>query len=146
MGDKLTVNSWILEHGGSLQGYRSYSAWVKQDSPASSNPVASVLENTLGAPIIWTRLGTGNYYATIQDGVTFPTAKTVCPPFGNYGDFSTPWLPIHAGPDGLVGYYTLYQISSTQLLMTLVNAAGVSTDLNDLMGVTSLFVEIRVYP
>ena len=39
-------------------------------------PVATVLENTLGADVVWTYQGTGNY--TAQAAFAFPAQKTFC--------------------------------------------------------------------
>jgi len=53
--------------------YKKYVALISQTG--TSAPTATVLENTLGGTVIWTRTGTGAYLATLT-GV-FTTNKTV---------------------------------------------------------------------
>lgn len=54
-------------------GYKSYVATVIQE--AGNDPVATVLENTLGGTVVWTRDTVGQYFATLNGA--FPnTIKT----------------------------------------------------------------------
>jgi hypothetical protein len=66
-----------LAGGGS--SYLVYTALLSQDG--TDAPVATVLQNTLGGTVVWTRTGVGDYTGTLA-GV-FTSGKTICNPFGN---------------------------------------------------------------
>lgn len=57
--------------------YKSYIALLNQISNA--NPVATVIENTLGGTVVWSRTGTGVYNATLNGA--FLLGKTTVMPF-----------------------------------------------------------------
>jgi hypothetical protein len=54
-------------------GYTVYTALITQAGAAA--PVATVLQNTTGGTIVWTRNSTGRYVATIS-GTTYTNDKT----------------------------------------------------------------------
>jgi hypothetical protein len=54
-------------------GYTVYTALITQTG--TDAPVATVLQNTTGGTIVWTRNSTGRYLATIS-GATYTTDKT----------------------------------------------------------------------
>jgi len=54
-------------------GYTVYTALITQAGAAA--PIATVLQNTTGGTIVWTRNSTGRYVATIS-GTTYTTDKT----------------------------------------------------------------------
>jgi len=56
-------------------GYTVYTALLTQAGAAA--PVATVLQNTTGGTIVWTRASTGRYVATIASA-TYTTNKTSC--------------------------------------------------------------------
>jgi len=83
-GDLATVNFTLTQVKALLRDYTSYAAILFQ---ATTNaPVATVLENSLGGTIAWTRNSPGNYTATITGG-TFATNKTLV--FINQGGSSS---------------------------------------------------------
>lgn len=53
--------------------YKIYNAILTQDG--SSNPSATVLQNTLGGTVVWTRYAEGIYFGTLTGA--FPTNKTL---------------------------------------------------------------------
>jgi hypothetical protein len=59
--------------GGSSSGSLVYKALLTQSS--TNAPVATVLENTLGGTVVWTRTDVGEYEATLVGA--FPIAKTI---------------------------------------------------------------------
>ena len=62
-----------LINAGFTGGYTVYTALVTQAGAAA--PVATVLQNTTGGTIVWTRNSTGRYVATIS-GTTYTNDKT----------------------------------------------------------------------
>lgn len=46
-----------------IRGYKVYTALLTQSG--TDAPVATVLENTLGGEVVWSRLDIGRYYATL---------------------------------------------------------------------------------
>jgi len=84
--------------GGGGSTAKVYRALLTQAGGAA--PVATVLENTLGATPVWSRSGQGDYLLTLANG--FPTAKTLYfatinwnPPVGSFSllKFSPAALP-----------------------------------------------------
>ena len=62
-----------------VRPYKVYTALLTQIS--ISNPVATVVENTLGGTVVWSRTSTGIYTATLN-GAFLPSKTTVMPFFG----------------------------------------------------------------
>ena len=70
-----TVSSVAAFANSYSLGYTVYTALLTQAGAAA--PVATVLQNTTGGTIVWTRASTGRYVATIG-GATYTTNKTSC--------------------------------------------------------------------
>ena len=74
--NSLDLNNHITEVNESLgiiPTYKEYIATVTQSTSAA--PVPTVLHNTLGGTLVWSRSGTGTYLATLTGA--FPTASKV---------------------------------------------------------------------
>lgn len=112
--------------GGGSASYLVYTALLTQTG--TDAPVATVLENTLGGTVVWTRDAAGIYTATLSSA--FTEKKTiVC-------------------PDYTIGYY-LSNLSATikgsrvsSNVVSLAYSGGV--DFSD-DGINDVLVEIRVY-
>jgi hypothetical protein len=63
--------------------YKVYTALLTQTG--TNAPVATVLENTLGTTITWTRQSPGNYNATLAEGVWNNTKTVTFSTLGNNG-------------------------------------------------------------
>jgi hypothetical protein len=63
--------------------YKVYTALLTQTG--TNPPVATVLENTLGTTITWTRQGPGIYDATLTQGVWDNTKTVAFSTLGNFG-------------------------------------------------------------
>jgi hypothetical protein len=63
--------------------YKVYTALLTQTG--TNAPVATVLENTLGTTITWTRQGPGIYDATLTQGVWDNTKTVAFSTLGNFG-------------------------------------------------------------
>lgn len=111
-------------------GYLVYTALLSQES--TDAPVATVLENTLGGTVVWSRAGVGDYWATSAG--LFTEGKTAC--------FVTT---------------TLYNSNSVCIGMTRQDnnacslysqslATGAALDINTSDNPDVVSVEIRVYP
>jgi hypothetical protein len=113
-----------------LKGYKSYVALLSQSGTAA--PVATVLENTLGGTVVWTRGGVGDYVGTLVGA--FPVSKTCCIVSPSYEDptAGVVTLSLKRGSDD----YVRLQIA--------LNSEPL--ELSDLGPQTLLSVEIRVYP
>lgn len=116
--------------GGSSVGYKKYVALLSQTG--QDDPVATVLENTLGGVPVWTRYSMGQYLCTLPDA--FPKLKTFCSVTRGYdwGNLGNIYFGHAVGDDFLYMYFLDYSGSS-----------------NDIMNGPSgndLYVEIRVYP
>lgn len=104
--------------------YKVYTALLTQIGAEA--PVPTVLENTLGGIINWTRDSAGNYIGTLNNA--FPFGKTVC--------FYT-----HDGLDGSTGFGGLKRNNSNTVWMNFNNIAGEYVDTQG----QSDSIEIRVY-
>lgn len=65
------IIDYLEDNPGGSSSYLVYTALLSQS--ASNAPVATVLQNTLGGAIVWTRDSTGNYTGTLSGA--FPTNK-----------------------------------------------------------------------
>jgi hypothetical protein len=107
-----------------IRGYKIYSALLTQSG--TDNPVAVVLENTIGGDIVWTRDNQGIYLGTTS--ALFDIDKTVfiCGQSGYSSD----------------GFTTCFYNSTS---VVTVNTFDSTFSLNDqILGKT--LIEIRVYP
>lgn len=67
-----TVDQIATYAGGNQRKYKVYTAVMNSDE--DGNPVATVLENTLGGTIVWTREAAGTYLGTLVGA--FPSDLT----------------------------------------------------------------------
>ena len=82
-------------------GYLEYVALLSQNGTAA--PVATVLKNTLGGTVVWTRNVAGEYFGTLVGA--FTSGKTTLfagsESFGSGGNGALP-LMAHAPPNAIV--------------------------------------------
>ena len=71
---QLATTAFVLAN---VRPYKVYTALLSQIGNAA--PTATVLENTLGGTVVWSRTGTGVYTATLNGA--FPLGKTTVMPF-----------------------------------------------------------------
>jgi hypothetical protein len=112
-----------LDYWNGPSTYKVYVALLTQTGALA--PVATVLENTLGATPVWTRSSAGNYVGTLSGA--FAEGKTVC--------FYT-----HDGLNGATGFGGLVRNSNNTVCLTFSDEDGTYVDTE---GVDS--IEIRVY-
>lgn len=79
--DPLKVYGTISDQRGNIKPCKVYSALVTQSS--TTNPVATIMENTLGGTPVWTREGVGYYYLTLAN--KFTVGKTLVIVTNGYG-------------------------------------------------------------
>jgi hypothetical protein len=108
--------------------YLVYTALLTQSG--TSAPTATVLQNTLGGSIVWTRFSAGNYRGTLANA--FPNAEKFV---GNSGIINA------AGGSELYGFVVTRIASSIVVVQTgeYINGGGLDDCLNQ------TFIEIRVY-
>ena len=107
--------------------YKVYTALISQSG--TNAPVATVLENTLGGTVVWTRIGTGQYEATLSSA--FTVDKTV--PIYINGSFVVKRIDI------------LRTGSSTVLINTFTEPTHGNYTLSDSLLGGGASVEFRVY-
>ena len=121
--DILTRNSstGVVEKVASsvLPSYKKYVALMTQSG--SGNPVATVLENTLGGTVVWTRTSSGSYKGELSGA--FTTDKTV--------------IFFNASDSPFQSYIKLNTVS---------NYIDWQNGSDDRMGNNGTMIEIRVYP
>jgi hypothetical protein len=120
--ERLTAVTSTISGGDS---YLKYVALLTYE-PASA-PVATVLENTLSGPIVWTRDSAGNYVGTLNGA--FTEGKTAC--------FYT-----HDGFNGSTGSSGAVRYDSNSVWVTFNDDNGTYIDSDGAPD----SIEIRVYP
>lgn len=115
--------------------YKIYSALLTQSG--TDAPVATVLENTIGA-IVWTRNGVGDYYGTLAGA--FPDQSkvwfSIVPTWGGGSNDPIPFFGI--------GYNDANSIYVESFRLFSPPDTANNDPLDDLLFSTS--IEIRVYP
>jgi len=116
-------------------GVKVYAALLTQAS--ADDPTATVLENTLGGTVVWTRGDIGLYIGTASAEV-FTADKTCLPP-----------VNASASLDGVTSFVvtSFYRNGADDLRLqtAVVDPAGGTLSLSDGL-LTSTYVEILVYP
>lgn len=133
------LNRTISEAKVYILGYRSYTALLNQSG--ISDPVATVLDNTLGN-IVWTRVGVGRYIGTLTGA--FVSNKVVCPQFPalafeGKGTFTA--ISLNGNPQ--LGWINMYSQSTNEVEIDTYDMIG-GAEWSSILG-SSFLVEIRVY-
>ena len=119
--------------------YKVYTALLSQSG--TDAPVATVLENTLGYDIVWSRLNAGGYTATATEFAIEDFNKFYCnignkPPSGASTDISSYIVEASTLPLGSPSSFEVYT-------KTILNSTGVVTRGDNILEFTP--IEIRVY-
>lgn len=114
---------------GGTASYSSYVAVLTQSGEDA--PVATVLENTIGA-IVWTRTSAGSYSGTLASA--FPSGRTIVLP-GSY--------TIAAIGGQWAGTIMCVPQDNNSIFIQAISLDGVS---DDAFPVDGMPIEIRVYP
>jgi hypothetical protein len=125
--------------------YKVYTALLTQSGEDA--PVATVLQNTLGGEVVWTRSDPGQYSGILAGAFTLD--KTYIPGFGNFYDLGAPVMPIWDG-SAICGYYYIGPAGNPdRFVMTTMNESFVATDLSQIIGTSGANIhlpKIEVYP
>jgi hypothetical protein len=109
--------------------YKVYTALLFQNG--TDAPTATVLENTLGGTINWTRSGVGSYLGTLTGG-TFTNQKTVV------------FTQVPGGAGATWGFqYITKRLSNTEVFFITQIGNSTSTASDDIL--SGVPIEIRVY-
>lgn len=120
--------------------YKVYTALLTQTG--TDAPVATVLQNTLGKPVVWTRIGSGNYVGSSAG--SFPVDKTVCPQFPCFAfENNATFTPISANGNPQSGWINAYNYQGNEIYIDTYDMVGYA-EWSTVLG-SSLFIEIRVY-
>jgi hypothetical protein len=126
----------------SAASYLVYTALLSQSG--TDAPVATVLENTLGQTITWTRSALGRYDGTFSSG--YDASKIFLYPLDNQGWVA---MPVYTSSGGDIGdhYYTFTASSGTKIRIEFVTKAGVLAEWSSVLDFsTNIPVEIKIYP
>lgn len=109
-------------------------------------PVATVLENTLGGTVVWTRNSLGQYFGTLSGA--FTENKTIAPPFPLSNN--SVFMPLTTGGAGPIGYYEIAKAGALNVTNYIVlNSYDENTnfvELSTMLNGEPILIEIRVYP
>lgn len=136
--DKLTTATANFNGGGAAP-YKVYTALLNQSG--TNAPVATVLENTLGYDIVWSRLNAGGYLATATEFAIEDVNKFYCNignrlPSGSSTDIASYIVEASNLPVGFSSSFEVYT-------KTILNSTGVVTRGDNILEFTP--IEIRVY-
>lgn len=128
---------WIVEGiepveaggGGGGASYLVYTALLSQSG--TSAPTATVLENTLGGTVVWSRVSAGKYKATLTGA--FTVSKT----------WLSPTNVNNVDPEATGLIFKFLRIDSNEVQLELVESGGLLYTDDYLL---SNPIEIRVYP
>ena len=121
--------AWEAPAGGG-PGYLEYVARLTPSNESGGPPVVTVLKNTLGGTVVWTRNSIGVYFGTLANA--FPPDKTVISP-------SSMWDLENASFVGVsIGNGSFLQINTFD-----VSALPTVTPTD---GIVYIALEVRVYP
>ena len=110
--------------------YKVYSAILTQTE--TNAPVATVLENTLGVTMTWSRVSEGNYKVTASSGI-FLEAKT--------------WTIINNINIAGISYFDIIRVSNTEIFVySSIYDSGTPPYIPADDIINALSLEIRVYP
>lgn len=109
-----------------VRPYKVYTALLTQSG--TDAPVATVLENTLGGTVVWTRTAAGRYLGTLAGA--FTNNKT--------------WVDIISfNPEAGIYYASIIR-GSNDTIQVWIDAIDASPGVDDVLNNKS--IEIRVYP
>lgn len=133
-GDKPTQTEFENLIDSTYRGYKVYTALLNQTG--TDAPVATVLENTLGGTVVWTRFSIGEYRGTLAGA--FTENKTILPQFIALGGVQVTMV----GSSG--SKYYLSRINEDRMDIEIVNYDDAFIDWSDVSGVPFL-LKIEVY-
>jgi hypothetical protein len=138
-GNEKTTTQDIADLGGGSSGYLSYVALLTQSG--TDAPIATVLGNTLGGTVVWTRLGVGWYAGTLAGAFTLN--KTWIP--GCSEDrFAMYPISFNAINDYA---YTLYPAGVDSIELQIFDATYQNVEFSTVFGGNALSLpEVKVYP
>lgn len=129
-----------LNVGGTVNGVKKYVALINQTG--TDDPVATVLENTLGTEVTWSRIGTGSYRG---DCSAFVIGKTVSPQFPGFAFENNSTFILIANNQNQLGSINAY-LSNPDAYVVIDTYDMVGMEEWSIIYGCSLFIEIRVYP
>lgn len=119
------VATWVPSPAAS---YKVYTALLTQSG--TDAPVATVLENTLGGTVVWTRDNVGSYFGTLSGAfINNKTSRFAC-------DLNNPG-------DGFGNSIVVQRLNDNQIVCYTGSRNG-QEFLDDVLNYT--YIEIRVYP
>ena len=140
----ITIDNLELIGGGNSEPvdprpYKVYTALLNQSG--TNDPAATVLENTLGYDIVWSRLNAGGYIATATEFAIEDVNKFYCNignrlPSGASTDIASYIVEASNLPVGSPSSFEVYT-------KTILNSTGVVTRRDNILEFTP--IEIRVY-
>lgn len=124
--------------------YSSYTVLFNQSG--TSAPIATILENTLGQTVTWTRPFFGQYYGTFETPI--PRGKIFMDNGSDYNGNGTCAIPI-CDNNQLTGYYMFIQDGNdnvARVQLYVFDPAFLAAEYSTILGTTSIPLQFKVYP
>ena len=133
---KAYIDERIAAQIGGSSSYLVYTALLSQSG--TDAPVATVLQNTLGGDVVWTRNTLGIYDGTLLGA--FPANRTIFPACPS--TYSLMPLFISVPYDNSL---QPYRVNDNNVQIAVYNNTGSLIEWSSVLD-TTVFIEIRVYP
>jgi hypothetical protein len=137
--DTFSATTLYVDGSQITKPYKVYTALLNQTG--TDAPIATVLENTLGGEVIWSRVGVGIYSAILANAFT---ADNTIFPQGIEWTAGLGVVPLTINTFFDHGYQ-IYRIDSNEINFATYDSSYVSKELSDISNSAKIFIEIRVY-
>jgi hypothetical protein len=133
---------WVGQSGGS--SYLVYTALLSQSG--TNAPVATVLENTLGGTVVWTRVGAGDYFGTLAGAFV----NGIIPNFYQLsldpGSLGFSLIPLYDFGISIIGYYGIWFGDNNLIAINVFDSTFNLVDWSTLVGTSPLMFDIKTFP
>lgn len=136
-----TTTQDIANLGGGGLGYKVYTALLTQSG--TDAPVATVLQNTIGDTIIWSRSDVGFY--TGVSALNVFTSKTIAIPFGDSNNNTFQPFGIDPITGKITTFYQILPSPPDSVLIFTWNLDNAAIEWSACNANKSAYVEIRIY-
>lgn len=120
------------------------------DQSGTSNPVATVLEDSTGFANTWARVSTGKYEMTFGSGIAVPRDKVFMPGWTDFMGQRALYLPIAQGTqiDGRLTIYFTTDLNGNAIGVTVecTDDQWAATEWSTLFNGTGYYLEFYIYP
>ena len=137
------IANYVLRSSGGGSSYLVYTALLTQSG--TDAPVATVLENTLGGTVFWTRTQAGVYKGTLAGA--FTVGRTFIPLGNDWAGDGFFWIPVSQGGEAPIGWMSITISNANEILVQFAdNPPTGNVDWSTIATTSNFPVQVFVYP